>query len=43
MAELLLGTHDGADWSCSQIVGRLATHISTLLQGKDKPIFTPKQ
>jgi ribosomal protein L13 len=26
-----------------QIVGRLASEIATLLQGKDKPTYTPKK
>lgn len=27
----------------NQVVGRLATHIATMLQGKDKPSFDPSK
>lgn len=30
-------------WCITQIVGRLAADIATILQGKDKPTFSPKQ
>lgn len=39
-ARVLSSTHEQI---CVQVLGRLATHLSVILQGKDKPIFAPNK